>query len=92
MQKKTSLVVREKENFFGMQKIRKIFFIILIISIAGLLFSGYLSVSELFSNSCPLGGCIFVLGLPSCVYGLVMYLAIFILALIGINSKKQSHD
>ena len=61
--------------------------IILGISIAGLLFSGYLSYTELFQKTCPLGGCSFVLGLPACVYGFVMYLALFVISLIGIKTK-----
>lgn len=58
--------------------------IIFFISIAGLLFSGYLSYMELFAE----GGCsdaivscgtkdFSLLGLPACVYGFVMYLLIF---------------
>ncbi|MFH1276745.1 MAG: hypothetical protein ABIH82_06560 [Candidatus Woesearchaeota archaeon] len=58
------------------------------ISIVGLLFSGYLSYSELFKKTCPLGGCSFMLGLPVCVYGFVMYLAVFIISVLGLRSKK----
>ena len=62
------------------------------ISLVGVLFSGYLSFTEIFHQVCGLG----VLGscgtkvftLPSCVYGLVMYLAIFIIAILGLKSKK----
>ena len=61
---------------------------ILWISIAGMLFSGYLSYSELFLGVCALGeGCKFILGLPSCVYGFVMYLVVFIIAYSGIKGK-----
>ena len=63
--------------------------IILIISIAGLLFSGYLSYNEIFNAICPLGGCSNLLGLPTCVYGFVMYLAVFIIALLGLISKDK---
>ncbi len=62
---------------------------ILIISIVGLLFSGYLSFSELALSTCPLGGCKFVLGLPSCIYGFVMYLVIFVVSLIGLKKKQE---
>jgi hypothetical protein len=61
--------------------------VILILAIAGLLFSGYLSYSELFHKACPLGTCTQVSGVPACVYGFVMYLALFIIALIGIKGK-----
>lgn len=62
--------------------------IILVISIAGLLFSGYLSYTELFQKVCAFGGCQDLLGLPVCVYGFIMYLAVFVLSLLGIKSKK----
>ena len=66
---------------------------ILVISIAGLLFSGYLSYGELFAKSCyaaslGLGACRVVSGVPACVYGFVMYLIVFIIAILGINSKN----
>jgi uncharacterized membrane protein len=68
--------------------------IILIISIIGLLFSGFLSYRELFSGDCNLGfvscstktGPIF--GLPACVYGFVMYLVVFVVSYLGYKSKK----
>lgn len=63
--------------------------IILVISVAGLLFSGYLSYGELVEKVCPLGGgCSSLLGFPTCLYGFVMYLAIFVSSLIGLKSKK----
>ena len=62
--------------------------IIFWISLAGMLFSGYLSYSELFLGVCALGeGCKFLLGLPSCVYGFIMYLAVFIVTFLGIKGK-----
>ncbi|OGD84738.1 hypothetical protein A2165_03135 [Candidatus Curtissbacteria bacterium RBG_13_40_7] len=68
--------------------------IILVISIAGLLFSGFLSYRELFLGDCDLGfvscgtktGPIF--GLPACVYGFVMYLIVFVVSFLGLRSKK----
>ncbi len=66
--------------------------IIFIISIAGLLFSGYLSYSELFTSTaafCPTGTCSqAIASIPVCVYGFIMYLIIFIISLISLNSKK----
>ncbi len=66
---------------------------ILGISIAGLLFSGYLSYTELFANFCGaaklgLGSCTNVFQIPACVYGFFMYLAVFILSILGLKSKK----
>ena len=66
---------------------------ILGISIAGLLFSGYLSYTELFANFCGaaklgLGSCTNVFQIPACVYGFFMYLAVFILSILGLKGKK----
>ncbi len=65
----------------------KVLKIILGISIVGILFSGYLSYGELFRGVCPLGGCSSVLGFPACVYGLMMYLVIFVFTIFGLRSK-----
>jgi uncharacterized membrane protein len=59
------------------------------ISLAGVLFSGYLSYTEIFQEVCALGSCsTTVFTVPSCVYGFVMYLAILIISSIGVKSKK----
>jgi hypothetical protein len=48
------------------------------ISIVGTLFAGYLTFSKLFTGTCALdSSCPYFLGLPACIYGLVMYLIIF---------------
>ena len=68
--------------------------VILVISVLGVLFSGYLSYRELFMGSCNLG---FVkcgvntppiAGVPACVYGLVMYLSVLLISALGIKAKK----
>lgn len=62
---------------------------IMIISIAGMLFSGYLSYTELFRGTCAIGGgCSTLGGLPTCVYGFVMYLIVFIITIAGIKGKE----
>ena len=61
--------------------------VILGISIAGMIFSGYLSYGELVKNTCSVGGCLYTLGLPACVYGFVIYLIVFIISILGIKSK-----
>ena len=60
--------------------------IVMWLSIAGMLFSGYLSFTELTANTCAIGGCSALAGIPTCVYGFAMYLAIFIICIIG-NDK-----
>ena len=66
--------------------------IILVISIAGLLFSGYLSYTELFAGFCGasklgIGSCSNVLQIPACVYGFFMYLIVFVISLMGLKKK-----
>jgi uncharacterized membrane protein len=60
------------------------------ISLAGVLFSGYLSYTEIFQQVCAIGGSCStkILSLPSCVYGFVMYLAGLIISIIGLRSNK----
>jgi len=58
------------------------------LSLLGILFSGYLSYSELFKGVCVLGSCPFVFSLPACVYGFVMFVVVFVISFIGIRAKK----
>ena len=68
--------------------------IILIISIVGVLFSGFLSYRELFLGECAVGviSCGVntppIFGLPACVYGLVMYTLVLTFSVLGLRAKK----
>jgi hypothetical protein len=57
--------------------------IISIISLIGVLFSGYLTISDLTAGQCSIGGCQQIAGLPTCAYGLLMYLIVFVISLLG---------
>jgi len=58
------------------------------VSIAGALFSGYLSYTEIFQQFCALGTCsATVFSVPSCVYGFVMYIAGLIVSVLGLKGK-----
>ncbi|HJX50089.1 hypothetical protein A3K73_08545 [Candidatus Pacearchaeota archaeon RBG_13_36_9] len=62
--------------------------ILLGLSLAGALFSGYLSYTEIFQQTCAIGTCSAkVFTVPSCVYGFVMYLAGLIVSIIGLKSN-----
>ena len=67
---------------------------ILVIAIAGMLFSGYLSYVELGLGQATWGaatcGATAAINfeLPACVYGFVMYLVVFVIALLGLNARK----
>ena len=55
--------------------------LILIISVSGLLFSGYLSFYKLFSDTCAFGeSCPLFLGLPACYLGFAMYVLLTVLS------------
>jgi uncharacterized protein with PQ loop repeat len=65
---------------------------ILVISIAGFLFSGYLSYYEIWGGGCKLSflqcGSFRLATLPACVYGFIMYMAVFIISLLGLTKKS----
>jgi len=66
---------------------------ILAISIIGVLFSGFLSYKELTTgtSSCSVaaaGTVCSILGIPVCVYGLIMYILVLLISLAGLKSKK----
>ena len=65
--------------------------IIFILSLIGLLFSGTLTFQKLFTGTCSLTeGCSYFLGYPTCYYGFVFFLALFILS--GLLAfKKKPH-
>jgi len=65
------------------------------IALFGLCFSGYLSYQELFvrqtASSCPtIGTPGTVLGQPACVYGFFMYLAVLVVAALGLRGRVRS--
>jgi uncharacterized membrane protein len=60
---------------------------ILAVSVAGMAFSGYLSYTELIRSGCIVGGCTYLLGLPTCVYGFFMYTLVFLISILGLKSK-----
>lgn len=63
---------------------------ILILSVGGALFAGYLSGVKLLSNTCALKeSCPFFLGYPSCYYGFVMYVALAVLAYLLVSSRLK---
>lgn len=69
---------------------------ILVISLAGLMFSGYLSYQELFAGTvrpCPAPGAPgTVLGYPACIYGFFMYLAVAIVSALGLRAGRRQES
>ncbi len=67
---------------------------ILIISLAGLLFSGYLSYNELFAGGCSnafikCGSTFKLANLPACVYGFFMYLTILLITATSLAKRQE---
>jgi uncharacterized membrane protein len=66
--------------------------VILLLGVAGLAFSGFLTYQELFADtgaSCPSPGEPgTVLGYPACIYGFLMYLAIVVVAALGLARTR----
>ena len=62
---------------------------IAVLAAAGSLFSGYLTVYTFVSGQ---PGCeVFILGMPSCFYGTLMYAAVFVLAL-GLSARRRTRS
>jgi hypothetical protein len=66
--------------------------IILLFSVFGMLFSGYLSWGEHFPGVSSTFSCAVastkIVGVPTCVYGFIMYLIIGVLSGLALKSKK----
>lgn len=61
-----------------------------IASIAGLLFSGFLTFQKAFSGTCSLReGCTYIYGYPSCLYGFALFLLLTIFSSMALSGKKM---
>ncbi len=62
-----------------------------VVSLIGILFSGFLSYKELIMEaSCSFGQCTTIGTMPACVYGLVVFLIIFVISVLGLFKKTES--
>lgn len=78
-------------------KSKSVYIIAIVLGLAGMVLSGYLSWYTLWGPGCTetiitCGGAepILIFGLPTCVYGFVMYLAVTVLALIGLGKPSAT--
>jgi hypothetical protein len=68
---------------------RKVFSIFWL-ALAGVLFAGYLTYEKMFSGTCTLSeGCSYFMGLPTCLFGFILYLSIFIISIIALYSERH---
>jgi uncharacterized membrane protein len=58
---------------------------LLVVSMVGVLFSGYFAIQEVFFTLWPIGG--YTLVLPSCVWGFVVFVAVFVLNIFAYRMK-----
>jgi len=66
--------------------------IAVILTLAGTLFSGYLSGIKLFSGTCAFNeSCPIFLGYPACYYGFTMFSTMFVATLIALVRKAGGH-
>jgi len=63
---------------------------IFLLSLGGLLFSGYLSGQKFFNNVCALNECPYFLGYPACYYGFAMFLTLFISSALLVFAQKHT--
>ncbi|MFC1732715.1 vitamin K epoxide reductase family protein [candidate division KSB1 bacterium] len=57
------------------------------LSLAGVLFSGYLSAVKLLSDTCAFNEtCPYFLGYPSCFYGFGMFFGLFVVSLLALTN------
>ena len=65
--------------------------ILLVLTLAGVLFSGYLSAVKLLTDTCALNEpCPYFLGYPSCWYGFAMYLVMFAATAFALFGKTNA--
>jgi uncharacterized membrane protein len=76
-----SILLFKKENINLMKKIYYI-------SLIGILFSLYSSIKELLYPNCLNGICNYSFLIPTCIYGLIMYVLIFINSKIYIKRNE----
>lgn len=67
---------------------------IFFLSLCGIAFSGTLTYREMFAGSavaCPSPGAPgTIFGYPACVYGLVMYVAVAVIAIVGLRAGRAT--
>lgn len=62
--------------------------IYLALTLAGVLFSGYLSSIKFFTSTCAFNeSCPYFLGYPACYYGFVVFMSMFIITIYSIRNN-----
>lgn len=62
---------------------------IALLALAGALFAGYLSFSKVVLQQCALNeGCNYIFGVPTCIIGFIIFIAILILAVLRLSAAQ----
>lgn len=64
------------------------------ISLIGVIFSGFYAYQDIFYPNCPLGECNYTLLLPTCVYGFIFFIVVFMATVFdyGKYTKYRMHQ
>lgn len=72
-----------------MEKLTTKHYVMFAFVLAGLLFSGYLSATKLFTDTCAFGSqCPIFLGYPACYTGFIVYLILAVISVIALIKKS----
>jgi uncharacterized membrane protein len=66
--------------------------VIAVVSLIGVIFSSYMAYAEMTFTACPASGCSVIAGIPACIYGMVMYLVVLILSLLGLRNRGPGNN
>ena len=73
-------------------KVEKYVKIATVLTLSGVLFSGYLSGVKLFSGTCAFKeACPTFLGYPACYFGFIMFMTMFVSTVVALAKKAQKN-
>lgn len=81
----------QSDNYIKIIIMKKHAITLFIISLCGVLFAGYLAGVKVFNKECALDtSCSYFLGLPTCIYGFVMFTILLIGSSVLLFHKKKT--
>lgn len=64
--------------------------LLVVLSVGGFLFSGYLSAVKFLSNTCAFNECPYFLGYPACYFGFAMFSTLLVVSVVNLLNKTKS--
>jgi len=83
-----ALLVLSSLLMFGNKSKRGLVNAVFWVSLAGVLYGGYLTIIEMFYSSCIGGTCTYTLLLPTCLYGTIFYAGVLIFSSLSMKRRK----